>query len=249
MRYSMRCCAVLVGCILISGSYGQSQCPRSQEPKPRHRLSRHFSDSPPLRFELESTAERGPRFILTNVYQEPLTAFIVQVEPLSERDKTSIIPWDAFDGGQSPVPRGLSIVQGVPHIVGGRIPDAKLVAAVWDDGSTFGPDELVQTIFANRRILADAFDRAIRTLQTGLEQNWSREQYIAAVEREKGSVAGRDGLTGEAYRAATISIFTITSNLQGMTVNGKPAPLEFAVKKLLEMFSQRRDTLRQSVPD
>jgi len=51
----------------------------------------------------------------------------------------------------APIPKGLSHKIGIPHIVGGLVPDAKLVAAVWEDGSTFGPGELLARISDSRK--------------------------------------------------------------------------------------------------
>jgi len=234
----------LVVCVSLLADSGQGRPAETQEAARPRGVPRRFSERPPVQFEFEPAAERGPRIIVTNLHQEPLTAFVVQTEPKSEQELPQTLAWDAFDRGWSPIPRGLSVVESVPHIAGGPTPNAKLVAAVWDDGSTYGSDEMIQRIYANRSTLAEAFDRALRFLQTGLDQQWTRDQFLAAADRDMKSEGGQVALSPDAKRAAMIPAMLIKTNLQGTTgVDGKAAPLEFAVRKLIEVCRQRRDSL------
>lgn len=85
-------------------------------------------------------------------------------------------------GLPAPIPRGLSFVTGVPHLVGESVPDPVLAAAIWEDGSTYGPEDLLARISSNRSALADSYDRAIAMLQTGLDKNWTAAEYSAAAQ-------------------------------------------------------------------
>lgn len=237
-------------CVFLLEPPKHGQADGQQEARRVRKIARHFPERAPIDFAFEPEAARGPRVIVTNLYQEPLTAFVVQTEPKSERELPQTLPWDALESSWAAIPRGLSLIQGIPRIVGKPVPEAKLVAAVWEDGSTFGPDELLQRIYTKRSALAELFDRAVQLLETGLKQRWTREQYLEAVDRELQPPSERPGLSAaEVHRAATIPTMTIRGNLQGgMKVDGQPATLEFAVRKLIEICRQRRDSLEAGMP-
>ena len=117
-------------------------CPisvRAQTPHER-RFARHFPERPPALFEFAEGADHRPLIIITNLHQFALTAYVVQTEPKSANDRSQTLFHDALTrmGGLfAPIPKGLCHKIGIPHIVGGLVPDAKLVAAVWEDGSTW----------------------------------------------------------------------------------------------------------------
>jgi len=143
---------------------------------------------------------------------------------------------------------------GVPYGVGGLVPEAKLVAAVWEDGSTFGPDDLLVRISNSRRALADSYDLAIATLQTGLEKNWTAEEYLAAAQQVKLSVSTQPA-TVEAAKAASEMVImqtmpgrTIANNMQRAAQQTRPAvDAAHLAQTLLKEFTQARDALRQSL--
>lgn len=223
----------------------------SQDAARRRSLPRHFTERPPIHLEFEPEAKPGPRVIVTNLHQEPLTAFLVQTEPTTDGLPAQVLPWDAYEGGFSPIPRGLSLIQGVPRVMGGETPNVRLLAAVWEDGSTYGLDEHLERIRANREVIGEAFDRALSLLQAGLREGWTREQYLAAVDRELKPQGPNPRLSpNDVERATRIVSLLVSGNLQGgMRVDGQPARLEFAVQKLIEICRQRRDTLKPSPPN
>lgn len=221
------------------------------------RLARHFLERPPVQFEVEQNTEHGPRIIITNLHQYPLTAFVVQTQPHAANDAPQTLIIDALTrvGGLVPIPRGLSYTMGVPHVVGELVPDAKLVAAVWDDGSTYGPDDLLAQISNVRKILADSYDRAIAILQTGLKENWSAEQYLSAAQelrpmnRTKTALTVEEArTTSEALVAGTLPSRTIDANMQHEIRGNRPlASVARAAQVLLKSFEQSRDSLRQAL--
>jgi hypothetical protein len=171
---------------LFCAAPGPAQAPHEPTDLER-RLARHFPERPPVQLEFAEDAEHRPLLIITNSYQFSLTAYAVQIGPKSASDRPQTLIYDALTrvGLRATVPRGLSHKIGVPHIVGGPVPDAKLVAAVWEDGSTFGPDELLSRVTNSRRALADSYDRAIAILQNGLDKNWTAEEYLTAAQQLK----------------------------------------------------------------
>ena len=128
------------------------------------RFARHFPEKPPASFELAEDTDHRPLIIVTNLHQFALTAYIVRTEPKSADNSPQTLIYDALTrmgGLLAPVPKGLSHKIGIPHIVGGLVPDAKLVAAVWEDGSTFGPDDLLARISDSRENTTPVRVRAV----------------------------------------------------------------------------------------
>ena len=71
----------------------------------------------------------------------------------------------------------------LPHIVGRPFPDkVKVVAGIWADGETFGEQVWVKTLVNNRASFVSAYEQAIALLKEGIENNWTRQQYLAALD-------------------------------------------------------------------
>jgi hypothetical protein len=239
-------------------------CPTPMQAQTAHdpvdrerRFARHFSDNPPLHFEVEEHGEHGPRVIITSLYQYLLTAYVVQSEPKSAGDPPQTLIGDALSRLALPasIPRGLSYATGLPHVEGGLAPDAKLVAAVWEDGSTFGPDELLLRIYNRRKALADSYDLAIATLQTGLEKNWSVQEYLATAEKLRPPMPQPPPATiedakavSESFTAAMLPGRTITDNMQhAIQHDYSLAQVSRLAQALVRDFQQSRDALRQAL--
>ena len=68
----------------------------------------------------------------------------------------------------------------LPHKVGGPLPDrVEVIAGIWEDGETFGEAVWVKTLLDHRASLTSAYEQAIFMLQKGLNENWTRGQYLA----------------------------------------------------------------------
>ena len=59
------------------------------------RFARHFSEKPPVQFEIVEGAEHRPRMIITNRHQWSLTAYVLQTEPISANDTRQTLICDA----------------------------------------------------------------------------------------------------------------------------------------------------------
>ena len=213
------------------------------------RLTRHFPEKPPVEFEIVQTQDHEPRMVITNLHQYPLTAFIVRTDPTAANSITNTLVFDALThmGLLAPIPRGLSFVTGVPHIVGQPAPDPVLAAAVWEDGSTFGPDELLARMPNARSALADSYDRAIAMLQTGLDKNWTAAEYSAAAKQLRLPIDPAKPVLPESTVADGTPVFTITVNMDRMARDNRPARIvDTVARNLLTRFTQDRDALRQS---
>jgi len=210
------------------------------------RFVQHYAEKPPVRFEVEEHGEYGPRIIIT-IHQYPLTAFVVRTEPKSVDDAINTLVYDALAqvGLLAPIPRGMSSILGAPHQVGGSVSDANLAAAVGEDGSTYGPDNLLLRISSRSRELADSYDRAIAELQTGLEKNWTAEEYLAAAQPLKPPMEAEKAATPATFTAKIMPSHRITDNMQRAAQENRPAA--FLARAVLQSFTQQRDSPRQSL--
>jgi hypothetical protein len=217
----------------------------------QHRAARHFPERPPVQFEILHTADQQPRMVITNHHQYPLTAFIVRTDPTAANSITNTLVFDALlrMGLLAPIPTGLSFVAGVPHPEGQSVPDPVLAAAVWEDGSTYGPDELLTRIPKARSALADSYDRTIALLETGVDKNWSPAEYSAAAQQLRlHSVATPETGVPEASVAQTTPIYTITINMERMARQQRSAKMvALVVRSLLTLFTKNRDALHQAL--
>jgi len=225
--------------------------------------ARHFPEKPPVSFDLAESADHKPIFILTNLYQYPLTAYIVQADyivrtgPKLAGDPVQTQVCDALThigGLLASVPRGLSHKIGLLHLTDESARDAKLVAAVWEDGSTFGPDEMLARISELRKAQANRYDLAIATLQTGLEKNWSAKEYFDAAQKLKPPLPPKTGSIAEAKAASeqltaeVIPGLALRDNMQhAVQDDSPPAGVAKLAQILLKQFQESRDALRKAL--
>ncbi len=189
---------------------------------------------PKFSFEIQAAGDQGPTFTLTNLSAKTLTACFLEISSSSENGKPSGLEWDALWLGQPLLEPGASISQNLPHRVGGPLPDKlEIAAGVWEDGETFGRDDLVKLILANRAMRESEYDQAVSLLQQGLDGNWTADQYLAALNS----------------KPETGSTRMIRSNLDAnKNSNANPQVLQHVIQRLLEYFSQKRGILRQAKP-
>jgi len=243
--------SIVVGVLLLSSAW-PPQAPATQDSTDSvHRSARHFPERPPVQLEILHTADQQPRMVVTNHHQYSLTAFVVRTDPTAANTITNTLMFDGLThiGLLAPIPRGLSFVAGVPHLVGQSPPDPVLAAAVWEDGSTYGPDELLARIPKARSALADSYDRAIAMLQTGVDKNWTAAEYSAAAQQMRlQRDTTRETAVPEASLAETTPIHTITINMERMARQERSAKIVASMaRSLVARFTEDRDALRQAL--
>ena len=243
--------ATTVGALLLSVS---SPIP-AQTDNPmqlRHSLARHYEEKPPVQFEIiAGKSESGARIIITNQEQSPLTAYVVQTLPTTTDERAQTMVYDALTRTTllAPIPRGLSHTTGIPRREDGPVPDATLVAAVWEDGSTYGPDNVLQRISSSRMAFAGYLDRAVAILQNGLVKNWTKQEYVAAAQalqsESRQTAAGKSAEELSFSVGSDILLRTITSSMELAASDSRPATRTAQV--LLDHFAKERDALRQAL--
>src|SRR6266581_6351979 len=211
------------------------------------RFAQHYAEKPLVGFEVEEHGEYGPRIIITNLHQYPLTAFVVRMEPKPVDDVINALVYDTLTrvGLLAPIPRGISSIPGAPHQVGGPVSDAHLAAAVWEDGSTYGPDNLLLRISSSRRESADSYARAMAELQTGriglLRNTWQPSSRL--------NPRGTQGRQPRRRRSQQRSCPAIGSPTicSGPPRRIDPPPVWLFWRGLYSRASQPRDSLRQAL--
>ncbi len=192
-----------------------------------------------FRVDLQPDTGNGPHFVVTNLCAEPLTAFYLETfSSLDGKPKGGQL-WDALLLHRSPIAKDATMSQSLGHVAGQPFSDKiEITAAVWADGNTFGNPESLKRILLNRIGDLHSYERAITLLQRGLQENWTRDQYLTAWDQE----IKKARMTGA---AAAIT----ESNLQRNASLDSPSNLQRIMQHFLEMFIQYRDLLRQSKPE
>jgi hypothetical protein len=197
---------------------------------------------PNFRVEIRTDIDGKPGFTVTNLSNDTLTACVIRFSLSSESRWQSQMDWDAVVQGSpvrkaetQPLAAGASMTMYLPHTVGKSLPDkVEVVAGIWASGETFGEAEWVKMILDNRASLALAYEDALGLLQRGLDENWTADQYVEALN-------SRPRFTGP--------MSAISSNLRGnRNFDGEPQVLRRVVQNLQAYFQQRLDLIRKAKP-
>jgi hypothetical protein len=90
---------------------------------------------------------------------------------------------------QRPLTPGQTLTLFLPHKVDGPLPDkAEIIAGIWADGETFGQAVWVKSLVDHRASMVAAYEQAIALLQEGIGHNWTRDQYLAALNSKSNSL-------------------------------------------------------------
>ena len=132
--------------------------------------------------KIQTEQEGAPKYTVTNLTGKTVTACVVRLSSSFESNGQSRTVWDALVQNVPPIEPNTSISQFLAHRVGGPLPDkVEVVAGVWVDGETFGDPEWVNVILKGRESLVAAYDQAIALLREGMDQKWTRERYLQAL--------------------------------------------------------------------
>ena len=216
-----------------------AMAPRIESHESPHRTSRppQVFNQPEIQVEIQTSNERDTRIVLTNLSNEPLTAFVLRISYLSENRKPEKMNWDVFLLNTSPLAKNANVsfplghAPGVPFL--GKV---EVAAAVWARGTMFGPPGQLKYISTNRAYRVRALDRVISLLQTGLQQQWTRNQYFAALDHEPNSVSSQASVVRSSLN-------------ESKKFDADPALRQALITKLIASFTAERETLRQSKPD
>jgi hypothetical protein len=192
------------------------------------------AEQPKFGIEIQVTGEHGPSYTVTNLTRKTVTACVIELSSSSESKQQSKMDWDSVMLDKPPIAPGASISQYLSHVVGGPLPDkAEVIAGIWDDGKTFGQIEWVDGILKNRTWMAAKYEEAASLLQQGLDQNWSRDQFLEAI--------GNKPKSGPLYGVQS----TLQAN---RAFDERPKIMWNSMKRMMETFKLKAERLRQAKP-
>ena len=211
--YTIALKLAILGLLVSSATCGQSQTVEQAK----------------FQIEIQAAADGGPKFTVANLSGKTLTACTFQFSVSSESRAQSKMDWDPLAQGRGdpgrpgPLEPGASLTMDLPHKVGGPLPDrVEVIAGIWEDGETFGQAVWVKTLLDHRASLTSAYEQAISMLQKGLDENWTRGQYLAALNSKPNS----------------LPFYSIRSTLEANSNSDQdPRPLQLAMKNLLQYFT------------
>jgi len=120
--------------------------------------------------------------MVTNLPSRTVTAWVIRISSSSSTKDQGTQVWDSLLQNETPIEPNASKSHFISHIIGAPLPEkVEVIAGVWADGEAFGQPALVKMILTNRETEASANERATTLLQKGLDQNWTRKQYLEAL--------------------------------------------------------------------
>jgi hypothetical protein len=229
----------LAGLLVILFLSMFAHAPTLESREPANRLSDMPQSSSELnvRAEIHSLTEHGPQIVLTNLAEEPLTACYLQTSFWREDRKPIGQLWDALAQNLSPLVKDAEISIPLVHMGGESYPDkVEVAAAVWADGTTFGRPDQLKRILSNRASRANSLDQVISLVETGIQQDWTRDHFLAVLDSKT--------------LATSVEAYSLKSTLQANPkLETRPRDRQRIIQLMLDTFNKRRDALRHSKPD
>lgn len=152
---------------------------------------------PQFHFEIHSSGIDSPRFSITNVSTKTLVACTISVSVATVSRTQIKMNWNPLvraahgpkGDGQGPLEPGKTLTLILPRVVGGPLPDKiEVIAGIWEDGETFGEPTWTKVLMEMNASIVSAYEQAIALIKEGIENNWTREQYLAALEGKPDSL-------------------------------------------------------------
>jgi hypothetical protein len=214
-------CAIGIGLFLVCALRSQSQA----------------LTVPKFGIEIQKDEQERATFTLTNLSEKILTACTIQLSVSTEAGRPSEVNWDSLlpsrgphGEPQVPLKPGESVTMNLPHTVGKPFPDLlKVVAGIWADGETFGEEVWVKTLVNHRASFVSAYEQAIALLKEGIENNWTRQQYLGALEG----------------KPMSLPFYSIRTTFQAnQALENRPQLAKNIAQRLLDHFEQDSQRLR-----
>lgn len=152
---------------------------------------------PKFQIEIQTSGAGSPKFSITNLSIKTLLACTISYSVSTEARSQGKMNWNPLvraghgpkGEAQGPLEPSQTLTLNLPHVVGGPLPDkVEIIAGVWADGETFGQAVWVKSLIDTNASMASAYEKAIALLQEGIEHNWTRQQYLAALDGKPDSL-------------------------------------------------------------
>jgi len=189
--------------------------------------------SPNFEIKIQTEGERAQRYTVTNLTRKTVTACVVRISSSLDSNDQSRSVWDALVQNVPPIEPNASMSQFLAHRVGVPLPDrVEVVAGVWVDGETFGDPQWVNVILKGRESLVASYDQAIALLRKGMDQKWTREQYLQAFNDK----------TNSAFYGIRA---TLTAN---ENLDEHPQLSNQLMQKMFDSLAEKSDKLKKAKP-
>lgn len=196
-----------------------------------------------LKFRIETApAERAPTFTVTNLNSKTLTAAHFRFSSSAEHGPVAEMVWDPLWQGwdssrhepPGPLEPGTKMTMYLSHIVGAPLSDrVEVVAGIWADGETFGDPSQLKLILNRRAALPASYEETIVFVQRGLNENWSRNQYLQGLRGVQNTAAAR---------------FVVDALRKNNNPNADSTSIKPVMQSVLETLKRNLDMLRPANP-
>jgi len=194
--------------------------------------SSRIAEEPRFDFEIRA-GERGPFYTVTNQTSKIVTACVVKFSSSSVNKDQGTAVWDSLLMDELPIEPRTHMSGNLPHVVGGLYPDkVEVIAGIWADGDTFGQPEWVKIILRGREMQASAYEQAANLLQRGLDQNWTSDQFLQALNEIPNSIA----------------VSSLRSTLKANQNAEKARILRHLLLGMLDTFTGKYERIRKAKP-
>ena len=145
---------------------------------------------PKFQIEIQASGAGSPKFSVTNLSAKTLVACTISYSVSTEARSQGKMNWNPLvraghgpkGEAQGPLEPSQTLTVNLPRVVGGPLPDkVEIIAGIWADGETFGQAVWVKSLIDPNASMVSAYEQAITLLQEGIEHNWTKEQYLAAL--------------------------------------------------------------------
>lgn len=187
---------------------------------------------PRLDLRLSASGNRYT-FTITNLGSKALTAYSLDgIFPQNKR--RPVHTWDSVLVDESPIEPNVHVSRGLGMSEDGPYPErVELVAGIWADGETFGKPLLVKQLLDARADRAADFERVAKLIQRGLDEKWSVDEYLRALDPQPpGSLAG----------------YSLSSTLKGNSDMDDPKHLYRTVISMLDRYTGAYERIRRIKP-
>jgi hypothetical protein len=149
--------------------------------------------APDFQIEIQPSAEKGPTFTVRNMSDKAITACVFEFSYTGAHRRLGGMVWDAAMQHKPVLEPGATLTNFLSHATGEPLPDkVEVVAGAFADGETFGQPKWIKILLQDRAVRLGEYEQAAAFLRKGLDEHWTYEQYLAALEQAPKLDAAQD---------------------------------------------------------
>jgi len=175
----------------------------------------------------------GYTFTITNLGGIAVTAYVAKAFfPQNKREQV-LRTWDSVLADEAPIEPNGHVSGGIGVSENDPYPDrVEVVAGIWSDGETFGKEVYLKQLLDAREKRASEFESVAKLIQRGLDENWSVDQYLHALD----------------VMPSSLAVYSLSSTLKAGSKSDDPKRLHHTVLHMLDMFTGSYERIRRAKP-